>query len=323
MLRFFDGQGRLLAILLATAVVAYIGWKIGQSPEQALQFAFNGLSVGAVYALLAMGFTIVYSTVWFFRPLLWRSRRYGGLRRLSTSGLRRPWGDSTRSTLPTSTPSLPRSWRGSSPGRCTPPFMVACGAATTPPPCGLGAGCYPPAPGYTPAWCSPIRPNSTLPSAPWWVCWRRWPWFGRCVGATNAFLITPARGRFLAVALVGSAALGGYCGLLLADTPGAKLYLSWAVSCLLAGAVGLALYRGLYVYMRQRARSPLIMLVASLGILLAITAFHYHSLSERAPDPFPRPSATRPGPSEGPISRGSTFSPSAWPWWGSWACCSS
>ena len=34
--------------------------------DQALQFAFNGLSVGAVYALLAMGFTVVYSTVWFF-----------------------------------------------------------------------------------------------------------------------------------------------------------------------------------------------------------------------------------------------------------------
>ena len=31
-----------------------------------MQFAFNGLSVGAVYALLALGFTIVYSTVWFF-----------------------------------------------------------------------------------------------------------------------------------------------------------------------------------------------------------------------------------------------------------------
>ncbi len=31
-----------------------------------MQFTFNGLAVGAVYALLAMGFTIVYSTVWFF-----------------------------------------------------------------------------------------------------------------------------------------------------------------------------------------------------------------------------------------------------------------
>ena len=66
MFRLRDHQSRLLAITLTIIVAAYIGWKISQSPEQALQFAFNGLSVGAVYALLAMGFTIVYSTVWFF-----------------------------------------------------------------------------------------------------------------------------------------------------------------------------------------------------------------------------------------------------------------
>ena len=59
-------QGRLLATLLATAAAAYLVWKITQSPELALQFTFNGLSVGAVYALLAIGFTLVYSTVWFF-----------------------------------------------------------------------------------------------------------------------------------------------------------------------------------------------------------------------------------------------------------------
>ena len=46
--------------------MAYVGWKVSQSPTQALQFAFNGVSVGAIYALLAMGFTLVYSTVWFF-----------------------------------------------------------------------------------------------------------------------------------------------------------------------------------------------------------------------------------------------------------------
>ena len=49
-----------------TVIVAYVGWKIAQSPSQAVQFTFNGLSVGAVYALMAMGFTLVYSTVWFF-----------------------------------------------------------------------------------------------------------------------------------------------------------------------------------------------------------------------------------------------------------------
>ena len=60
------GSGRLLAITLATMAAAYVVWKITQSPQQATQFAFNGLSVGAVYALLAIGFTLVYSTVWFF-----------------------------------------------------------------------------------------------------------------------------------------------------------------------------------------------------------------------------------------------------------------
>ena len=71
----------------------------------------------------------------------------------------------------------------------------------------------------------------------------------------------------------GTLVLGAYCGLLVARTPGSALYLSWGVSALLAGAMGLALYRGLYFYMRRRARSPLVMLVASLGVLLAITAF--------------------------------------------------
>ena len=56
----------MLAIVLATLAVAYLAWKITESPSQSVQFAFNGLSVGAVYALLAMGFTLVYSTVWFF-----------------------------------------------------------------------------------------------------------------------------------------------------------------------------------------------------------------------------------------------------------------
>ena len=66
--------------------------------------------------------------------------------------------------------------------------------------------------------------------------------------------------------------LGAYCGWLVSGTTGANVYLIWAVSCLLTGAVSLALYRGLYVRIRQRARSPLIMLVATLGILLAIIA---------------------------------------------------
>ena len=69
-------------------------------------------------------------------------------------------------------------------------------------------------------------------------------------------------------------------------SPDWGLYLTWGVSCLLAGIVGLALYRGLYVYMRERARSPLVMLVATLGILLAITAFTT-IIFQSAPRPLP------------------------------------
>ena len=71
--------GNLLAVGLALATAGYVAWKTVQSPDLALQFAFNGLSVGAIYALLAMGFTVVYSTVWFF-DLYFGARR--GDRRL-------------------------------------------------------------------------------------------------------------------------------------------------------------------------------------------------------------------------------------------------
>ena len=90
----------------------------------------------------------------------------------------------------------------------------------------------------------------------------------------------------LVLATIPAAALGIYCGHLVANQPGSSLYLSWGVSYLLAGAVGLAVYRGLYVYMRQRAKSPLIMLVASLGILLAATAF-VTIVFQSAPRPLP------------------------------------
>ena len=70
------------------------------------------------------------------------------------------------------------------------------------------------------------------------------------------------------------------------SAPETKLYLSWAVSCLLAGCVGLGLYRGLYATIRKRARSPLVMLVASMGILLAISAA-ITIVFDSAPRPLP------------------------------------
>ena len=116
---------------------------------------------------------------------------------------------------------------------------------------------------------------------------------------------------FLIVAWIVGVTLGGFCAFLIANAPGSKLYLSWGVSCLMAGIVGIAFYRGLYVYMREQARSPLIMLVATLGILLAITAAT-SIIFESNPRPLPKPSAVPPGRFWAATSRGSTSSPSAW-----------
>ena len=97
----------------------------------------------------------------------------------------------------------------------------------------------------------------------------------------------------MAAVVVLAVAVGGYSGLLLVATPSANLYLSWFVGVVFAGATGLALYRGLYFYLRRRASSPLTMLVGSLGVLLCVTALISIVFS---PDgrPLPPPFGTTP-----------------------------
>ncbi len=278
-------ETRLLAALLTAAALGYIAWKIGQSPPQALQFAFNGLAVGAVYALLAMGFTLVYSTVWFF------DLYYGAAAALGAYGvfyLRTATALGSRAdinsvfvnvvfaavvagvgawTLHTVFAARFRSYLG------PPAFRGAVAVLAA------GAGAYVGIvlsyPHLLHLTLSPAVGAATAViagAASWRICRR---------------LFTSARLAPFAMAVaIPAGALGAWCGYLLSGAPGAGLYLSWAVSGLLAGTVGLALYRGLYVYMRQRARSPLIMLVASLGILLAIAAFIV-IVFESAPRPLP------------------------------------
>ncbi len=276
---------RVLAYAVAALVVAYIAWKIGQSPPQALQFAFNGLAVGAVYALLAMGFTLVYSTVWFF------DLYYGAAAALGAYGvfyLRTSTALGSRAdinsvyvnvvfaiivagvvawTLHTVLHSRFR-------GRGHPNAIVGVVGVVA----GL-AGAY----------------AGIVLSHPAILHLTLSPAVGAVVAVAAVFLLyravqtvfpTISPVIFTAITGLPAAALGAWCGYLVAGSPGAGLYLSWAVSCLLAGCVGLALYRGLYAYMRQRARSPLIMLVASLGILLAVAAFIV-IVFDSAPRPLP------------------------------------
>ena len=284
MLRYLEDRRRLLAIVLTLAVTAYIGWKISQSAEQALQFAFNGLAVGAVYALLAMGFTLVYSTVWFF------DLYYGAAAALGAYGvfyLRAQEGIGRYDvnnvyvnivfaalTAGVVAWALHVGLAARLRTRFHPPVLRIVGGLLA-----AGAGVYT---GLILTY--PKNINVMLSPAigvlvalvVGWVLYRG---YGHL--ATGA-----GRVPLLAVATFVAAALGAYCGFAVADAPGSSLYLSWGVSCLLAGVVGLALYRGLYMQMRERARSPLVMLVASLGILLAITAFII-VVFQSAPRPLP------------------------------------
>ncbi|MCY3913672.1 MAG: branched-chain amino acid ABC transporter permease [Chloroflexi bacterium] len=283
-LRIQEHHSRALATTLTTAVVAYVIWKIVQSPEQALQFAFNGLPVGAVYALLALGFTLVYSTVWFFDLYYGAAAALGAygvfyLRSQDFLGGRYDVNSHFVNIVFAAVVAgvvawaLHENFHSRLRSRFRPKVLLALGALPT------GAvGVY--------MWLVLANPSSLNALLS--------PVIGVSVAAVAFWALQRAhrrlsfgRGRSAIVALVpAAAALGAYCGFLVAVTPESKLYLGWGVSCLLAGAVSLALYRGLYVYMRLRAKSPLIMLVASLGILLAITAI-ITIIFRAAPRPLP------------------------------------
>ena len=281
-------KARLLAIALSLVVVAYLGWKVSESPTQAVQFAFNGLSVGAVYALLAMGFTLVYSTVWFFDLYYGAAAAIGAysvfyLRSSETLGGRYEVNEAAVNVgfavvtagvvawvLHTSLYSRLRARFGS---RLPIALAGLAGGAA-----GAYMGFVLTLPAHLNVLFAPVVGAAVAVVA--YMLSQR--------GYEKAFSrLTSAPVR--AIAVVVTAALGVLCGFLVAGEPGSKLYLGWAVSCLLAGVVGLALYRGLYVYMRQRSRSPLIMLVASLGVLLAITAattIVFQSAPRPLPDAF-------------------------------------
>ena len=277
-----------LAILLPVAVGAYIVWKVSQSPDQALQFAFNGLSVGAVYALVAMGFTLVYSTVWFFDLYYGAAAALGAygvfyLRSQQALGGQYEVSNIYVDIVFAAVVAGVVLWalhEGLYPRlrtRINRSALLLIGGLLA-----AGAGVYT---GFVLArpddlnvMLGPAIGVLAAVTAGWALYWGYRRIF------TGAGPVP-----FLVFATIPAAVLGGCCGFLVANAPGSGLYLSWGVSCLLAGAVGLALYRGLYVYMRERARSPLIMLVASLGILLAITAFTsvvFHPAPRPLPEAF-------------------------------------
>ena len=264
-------RSNLLAVVLVALVVAYIGWKITESPEQALQFAFNGMSVGAVYALVAMGFTIVYSTVWFFDMYYGAAAALGAygvfyLRSSETLGglyeINNPVVNGIFSLVVAGVVlwALHAAFYYRLRARFSDKFLRTGGGILA-----IGAGAYIGAVLTFPSNLHiTLAPVITAIAAVVIVGSGR-ELYTRTLGTGRLKLVT------VVSAIIGIA-VGVVLGMWLAESPGSKLYLSWGVSCFLAGVVSLALYRGLYVYMRGRARSPLVMLVATLGILLALSA---------------------------------------------------
>ena len=280
-----ERRGRVLGTVLAIAVAAYICWKITESPGQAVQFAFNGLSVGAVYALLAMGFTLVYSTVWFFDLYygaaaalgaygvfyLRSQEALGGLYEVNNPYVNILFAVVTAGVVAWT---LHVSLFSRLSARFRPRAVLVTGGLLA-----AGVGVY-----MGLVLTYPKELNVMLSPAVGIVVAAAAGW---AVHRSGRSIFSGAGSMpFLVIAAIVGVVLGSYCALLVAGAPGSKLYLSWGVSCLLAGIVGLAFYRGLYVYMRERARSPLIMLVASLGILLAMTAATV-IVFESAPRPLP------------------------------------
>ena len=288
MFTYFARTDRIVAALLVVVVLAYIGWRSVSSPEQAMQFGFNGLSVGAIYALLAIGFTLVYSTVWFFDlyygaaaaigaygVFYLRSQEWlGGQYAVNTPVVNILFALIVAGVVVWALHSL---FYGRFRERAN-PTLLRVGGALLAMAVGAYTGLVLTYPQYLHITFGPVAALALG----WVGFWSLNVSFRRLMGNRAAAV-------YRTVAALVGAVVALVVGASLAMSPGSKLYLSWAVSCLLAGAVGLALYRGLYVHMRRRSRSPLIMLVASLGILLALSAtivIVFQSAPRPLPDPF-------------------------------------
>ena len=263
-----------LVSLVVAVVIIYLALLLGQSADRFLQFSINGVVIGAIYAIVAMGFNLVYGTVWFFDLAYGAMATVGAYsvfyftgRQIQTVGrgeINNLYLDIFMGILIAGVvawvlyvwiyPEL-----RSRINRIT---LLTAGALVA-----LAMGSYTGLilshPADLNVFLSPTI-GVLVATASGWVLY---------LGALSGIGRNRGLILFLILGLPAALALGAYCGWLVAETLGTRLYLSWFMGATLAGASGLAIYRGVYFYLRRQARSPLVMLVGSLGFLLSITAF--------------------------------------------------
>ena len=87
--------------------------------------------------------------------------------------------------------------------------------------------------------------------------------------------------------------VGALAGWILSEAPQANLTLSAILGIVVVGCISLVLYRGIFYYLRRRARSPMIMLVASLGVMITLIALVVIIFTAQAHD-LPDPLGTEP-----------------------------
>ena len=269
----FVAAHRAETVAIAGALL-YLAAIFTESPSGFLQVTLNGVGIGAIYALVALGFTLVYGTVWFFDLSYGAMAAFGGytvfylagsqVQNIGRGAIDNPVLNVILGLLIAGV--VAWALHASAYHRLRRRFgsraVLWAGALLA-----LAAGVYAALVlgaerAQIHQYASPLV--AALAALTFGALWLR--------------LRDPARGVsrpqwWSPVGVLVALVAGALVGLAVARTPQTNLYVTWLIGPLLAGAMGLALYRGVYVYILSGARSSLGVLVGSLGILLALTAF--------------------------------------------------
>lgn len=273
--------------LIGAVTLAYVLLLIILDIDKFIQFTLNSIATGSIYSMLAIGFSLVFGTVWFF------DLAYGVLPAVGAYyvfnyhpsggvGVNLPLAGGVGAVFAGSFGwMLYALFYAPLRRRFSAHVLLSAGAILV---AGVGVytGFFFTQPDDLHIYVAPVV-GFLVTATALWVLYKtvlqRLPKSAPSSTAVTTALIV------LAIAAV----LGAYCGYLMSQTDDSNLPVSVVLGIVFAGCVGLILYRGLYYYLRRRARSPLIMIVASLGVLLMLQALIsiVFNVSPRAfPDPF-------------------------------------